>query len=130
MLDVTKSDQPSKRYDADAMGDLRMFIERAEAAGELRKISGADPHLEIGALFELSHEKLYPPVMVFENMKGCDPSHRILCNVRVAKFVVGELNLDGVKAYRRRSKDARDPIPPRLVNTGPVLENVLEGSAV
>jgi UbiD family decarboxylase len=130
MLDVTKSDQHSTAYDAAAMGDLRVFLQRAEAAGELRKISGADPHLEIGALFELSHEKLYPPVMVFEAMKGCDPSHRILCNVRVAKFVVGELNLDAVKAYRRRSKDAKEPIPPRLVNTGPVLENVQEGAAV
>ena len=88
MLDKT---EPQKRYDPAAMGDLRIFLERAEAAGEFKRIKGADPHLEIGALFELSHEQLYPPVMLFEEMKGCDPTHRILCNVRVAKFVVGEL---------------------------------------
>src|SRR5205809_539900 len=56
MLDVTKSDQHSTAYDAAAMGDLRVLLQRAEAAGE--------------------------------------------------------------------------PIPPRLVNTGPVLENVQEGAAV
>jgi 4-hydroxy-3-polyprenylbenzoate decarboxylase len=128
MHDVT--DKHSKSYDAAAMGDLRVFLERAEAAGEFKRIKGADPHLEIGALFELSHEHLYPPVMLFEQMKGCDPSHRILCNVRVARFVVGDLNLDAVKAYRKRPKEKQQPIPPRLVNDGPVFENVLEGDAV
>lgn len=120
----------SKTYDAAAMGDLRVFLERAEESGEFKRIRGADPHLEIGALFELSHEHLYPPVLLFEDMKGCDPSHRILCNVRVARFVVGDLTLDAVKAYRRRPKEKSEPIPPRLVNTGPIFENVYEGDAV
>jgi hypothetical protein len=56
---------PDKAYDAAAMGDLRVFLARAAAAGELKTIRGADPHLEIGALFELSHEHLYPPVLLF-----------------------------------------------------------------
>jgi 4-hydroxy-3-polyprenylbenzoate decarboxylase len=124
------SETPSKTYDAAAMGDLRVFLERAGESGEFKRIRGADPHLEIGALFEMSHEHLYPPVLLFEEMKGCDPSHRILCNVRVARFVVGDLNLDAVKAYRRRPKEKSQPIPPRLVNNGPIFENVIEGDAV
>jgi len=120
----------TKTYDAAAMGDLRVFLQRAEAAGEFKRIRGADRHLEIGALFELSHEHLYPPVLLFEDIKGCSPGHRILSNVRVARFVVGDLNLDAVKAYRRRPKEKQESIPPRLVNTGPVFENVLEGDAV
>jgi 4-hydroxy-3-polyprenylbenzoate decarboxylase len=128
MANVTN--KPEKTYDAAAMGDLRVFLETAEASGEFKKIRGADPHLEIGALFELSHEHLYPPVLLFEDMKGCAPGHRILCNVRVARFVVGDLNLDAVKAYRSRPKEKSAPIPPRLVNTGPVFENVIEGDAV
>src|SRR4051794_32991351 len=127
MLDKT---EPQKRYDSAAMGDLRVFLERAEAAGEFKRIRGADPNLEIGALFELSHEHLYPPVLLFEDMKGCSPGHRILSNVRVARFVVGDLTLDAVKAYRRRPKEKQQSIPPRLVNTGPVFENVDEGDAV
>jgi UbiD family decarboxylase len=128
MHDVTE--KQGTRYDAAAMGDLRVFLERAEAAEEFKRVRGADPHLEIGALFELSHEQLYPPVMLFEQMKGCHPTHRILCNVRVARFVVGDLSLDAVKAYRRRPKEKQQPIPPRLVNTGPVFENTQEGDAV
>ena len=119
-----------KAYDEAAMGDLRVFLERAREAGEFHVVKGADPHLEIGTIFELSHENLYPPVMLFENMKGCDPTHRILCNVRVARFVVGDLDLEAVKAYRARPKSKKEPIPPRFVNTGPVFENVLEGDAV
>ena len=130
MADGAKPSKPSKTYDEAPMGDLRVFLRKAEEAGELRIVRGADPNLEIGALFELSHENLYPPVMLFENMKGCDPRHRILCNVRVAKFIVGDLTLDAVKAYRARPKEKKELIPPRLVNTGPVLENVIEGDAV
>ena len=120
--------KPAKAFDEAAMGDLRVFLERAEATGEFKRVRGADPHLEIGALFELSHEHLYPPVMLFEDMKGCDPDHRILCNVRVAHFVVGDLTMDALKAYRRQPKERKEPIPPRLVNTGPVYENVIEGT--
>jgi 4-hydroxy-3-polyprenylbenzoate decarboxylase len=124
------SDKQNKAFDETAMGDLRVFLERAEAAGELRKISRVDPHLEMGALFELSHEHLYPPVLLFENMKGCAPDHRVLSNVRVAKFVVGDISLEALKAYRRRPKEKKEPIPPRVVNTGPVFDNVIEGEAV
>jgi UbiD family decarboxylase len=119
-----------KAFDEEAMGDLRVFLERAEEAGELRRIKGADPDLEIGALFELSHEHLYPPVLLFDEMKGCAPEHRILGNVRVAKFVVGDITMDALKAYRRRPKEKQEAIPPRFLNTGPVYENVMEGDAV
>jgi UbiD family decarboxylase len=119
-----------KAFDEEAMGDLRVFLERAEEAGELRTIRGADPHLEIGALFELSHEHLYPPVLLFEEMQGCASEHRILSNVRVAKFVVGEISMEALKAYRSRPKEKKEAIPPRIVNTGPVYENIIEGDAV
>ena len=65
MADDATLSKSSKAYDEAAMGDLRVFLRKAEEAGELRRIRGADPHLEIGALFELSHENLYPPVMLF-----------------------------------------------------------------
>ncbi len=39
-----------------ALGDLRVFIKQVEARGELMVVRDADPHLEIGALYELSQE--------------------------------------------------------------------------
>ena len=130
MADDAKPPKRPKAYDEAAMGDLRVFLDKASQTGEFHVIQGADPYLEIGTLFELSHENLYPPIMMFENMKGCDPTHRILCNVRVAHFVVGNLDMEAVKAYRSRPKEKKEPIPPRLVNTGPVFENIIDGDAV
>ena len=114
----------------EAMADLRVFLREAEQAGELVHVHGADPELEMGALFELSHEHLYPPVLLFDQVKNCAPQFRVLSNVRTARFMVGELTLDAVKAYRNRPKEKKAPIPPQEVNYGPVMENVIEGDAV
>ncbi|HEY4074002.1 MAG TPA: UbiD family decarboxylase [Herbaspirillum sp.] len=114
----------------EARGDLREFIRQAERAGQLELIQEADAHLEIGALFELSFEKRYPPVLLFDNIKGFPAGFRVVCNVRTAHFAAGDFNLETLKAFRRRQKDRREPIPPREVATGPVFENVDEGAKV
>jgi 4-hydroxy-3-polyprenylbenzoate decarboxylase len=113
-----------------AWGDLREFLRQAHAAGELHTVKGVDPELELGAIFELSHEHFYPPVLLFEEMKGCDPAFRVLSNVRTAHFLVGDMNLETLKEFRRRPKERPEPIPPRLVNTGPVFDVVYEGEDV
>jgi 4-hydroxy-3-polyprenylbenzoate decarboxylase len=122
--------EPDDEAVNDALGDLRVFIKQVAARGELMVVRDADPHLEIGALYELSQEETYPPALMFEAMKGCDPGFRILCNVRNARLLVGDLTLDALKAYRRRPRRKPEPIPPREVATGPVLENVQEGDEV
>jgi UbiD family decarboxylase len=115
----------------DLMADLRLFLDHARNSGELEVVEGADPDLEMGALIELSHRHLYPPVLLFETMKGVDPSFRVLGNVRTARFLVGELTMEGLKALRARPKGKkREPIPPRVVADGPVFENVIEGKNV
>jgi 4-hydroxy-3-polyprenylbenzoate decarboxylase len=114
-----------------AIGDLREFLRISEAHGELQVIEGADPHHEMGAMYELSLENLYPPVLLFKGIKGCDPSARVIMNVRTSKFMVGDLDLDAVMEYRlRRREGSPEPIPPREVETGPVLDNVIEGDDV
>jgi len=114
-----------------AIGDLREFLRISEANGELQVVEGADPHHEMGAMYELSLENLYPPVLLFKDMKGCDPSARVIMNVRTSKFMVGALDLDAVMEYRlRRRESPPEPIPPRVVETGPVLDNVIEDEAV
>ena len=115
---------------ASALGDLREFMRRAREANELIRVEGADPHLEIGAIYELSQEETYPPVLLFEKMKGCDPRFRIVSNVRNQRFVIGDLSLDALIAFRGRPREKRQPIPPRELNTGPVFENIQEGDAV
>lgn len=114
----------------EARADLREFIRQVEERGELVRISGAHIDCEIGALFELSQEHLYPPTLLFENIPGFDPDYRIVSNVRNSRLLVGEISLEAVKAFRSRSGRRSEPIPPREVSSGPVLENILEGEAV
>ena len=113
-----------------AQGDLRLFLELARAEGELETIRGADPHLEMGALYELSLEQEDPPVLLFEAIEGCDPGHRVIANVRSARLFHEGRGLERVQQYRRARRHKLEPIPPRLVNTGPVLENVRRGAEV
>ncbi len=130
MADDVKGGADLRARRNEAMADLRVFLREAETEGELSRVSGASAELEIGALFELSNEHLYPPVLLFEDIPGFDPRFRILSNVRTSQFLVGDVSLDAVKAYRARPKEKREPIPPQEVNTGPVMDNVVEGDAI
>ena len=115
----------------EALGDLRKTLEFAEEMGNVEYVDGADPDLEIGALYELSLEEDAPPVLIFRNIKGYPPGHRVVVNVRSSKvFDNGEVGLDRVQVYRKHRRKKADPIPPAVVEDGPVLENVLEGTAI
>src|SRR5688500_6666972 len=87
-----------------AMGDLRVFLDAARDNGELQVIRGADPHEEISALYELSLQHSDPPVLLFEEIKGYPPNHRVLVNARSAKLFNEHKGLDLVRAYREKSK--------------------------
>lgn len=113
-----------------AARDLRAFIELSRERGELEVIRDADPHLEMGALYELSLRHLYPPILLFEAMKGYDPQYRVLMNVRFSRLFVGELGLEAVKLRRAHRKWETQPIPPLVVDKGPILENIVRGEAV
>ena len=99
--------------------------------GNVEYVDGADPQLEIGALYEISLEEPAPPVLLFRNMKGCAADQRVVVNIRLSKvFDSGATGLELVQRHRKHRRKKTDPIPPLLVNDGPVLENVLEGAAV
>ena len=130
MLDISKPhsfniyDRPHE--------DLREFIERAEAAGELLRIKGADWNLELGTLAEIIyHAKPQPPALLFEDIPGYPKGMRLLSGATnsskrlaiVLGFPVPRNPLDVVSAYRDRMKIHR-PIPPNTVKQGPVFENI------
>jgi 4-hydroxy-3-polyprenylbenzoate decarboxylase len=115
-----------------AIGDLREFLRAAEAEGQLQVIEDADPKYEMGAIYELSLRNLFPPVLLFQKMKGCDPSARVIMNVRTSKFMVGDLDLEAVRLFRQKSKQGKksEPIPPEWVSSGPIMDNVIAGDDV
>jgi len=112
--------------------DLREFIERIEAAGELLRIKGADWNLEIGALTEIVyHSRPEPAAILFEDVPGYPKGMRLLSGATNSSkrlaialgFAVPGHPLEVVRAYRDRMATHR-PIPPHIANTGPVLQNV------
>jgi 4-hydroxy-3-polyprenylbenzoate decarboxylase len=118
--------------------DLREFIARVEAAGELIRVKCAHWDLEMGALAEVvNHAKPEPPAILFEDVPGYPTGMRLLSGATNSSkrlaitlgFPVPESPLDVVRAYRDRMKTHR-PIPPQVVARGPVLENVDRDAAV
>jgi UbiD family decarboxylase len=113
-----------------ALGDLRKCLELAEEMGELEIIEGADPHHEMGALYTLSLRHPIPPILLFRKIKGYPEDYRVAVNVRSSKVLNDGYGLDLVQAYRKHRRKATVPIPPQIVETGPVLEHVLTGDQV
>ncbi len=115
-----------------ALGDLRHCLELAEERGELERVAGADPHLEMGALVELSLGKTVPPILLFEDMLGCVPGHRVVANVRSCALLNPNYGggLDLVRSYRAEWGAAGEPIEPEIVATGPIFENRQVGDGV
>jgi 4-hydroxy-3-polyprenylbenzoate decarboxylase len=119
--------------------DLREFIERAERAGELLRIKGVDWNLEMGTLAEIVYQTKQndPPAILFEEIPGYPKGMRVLAGAtnsskRLALtlgFPMPERQLDVVQAYRDRMK-THQPIPPKVVKQGAVLENVDRDDAV
>ena len=112
--------------------DLREFIARAERAGEIVRITGADWKLEMGTLAEIvNHARPEPPAILFEEVPGYPAGMRLLSGAtnsskRLAIALglpVPDNPLDVVRAYRDRMKTHR-PIPPKTVAKGPVFENI------
>src|SRR6516162_10835727 len=121
-LMVSKTVDPAARLAA--LGDLRKCIEIAREIGELEVIEGADPHLEMGALYELSLRKAIPPILLFRKIKGFPDDYRVAVNVRSSKVLNEGFGLDLVQAYRKHRRKHSAPIPHETVAEGPVLENV------
>jgi len=117
--------------------DLREAIERFEAAGELLRIRGAHWKLEMGTLAEIVYRGETPPAILFEDIPGYPKGFRALSGAtnsakRLAimlGFPVPSHPLEVVRAYRDRMK-GHQPIPPKVVKKGAVLENILSGKDI
>jgi 4-hydroxy-3-polyprenylbenzoate decarboxylase len=113
-----------------ALSDLRECLRIAEEMGGLEIVEGADPHLEMGALYELSLQKPVPPILLFRKIKGFPDNHRVVVNVRSSRVLNEGVGLDLVQNYRRHKRKTSEPIPAEVVADGPVLENVLMDNQV
>ena len=123
--------------------DLRAFLAAVEDGGELKSVTGAHWDREIGAVTEvLYREKVdKSPLLLFDDVPGYPSGMRCLYGMLGSplRLALGlGLGLDAARsddrramldAYRARIKQ-HDPIPPRVVDTGPVMENIDRDGAV
>jgi len=106
--------------------DLRGFIRRLDEAGCLVRITKAvDWKFEIG---KITRERLTP--LLFENVVDY-PEQRVftngLCHASAISFALGlDLGNDRRALLEEVKNRIRKPIKPIVLQTGPVLENVVE----
>jgi hypothetical protein len=82
MLDVSKP-KTYNSYDAPHQ-DLREFVARIEASGELLRVPGAHWDLEMGALAEIVyHTRPEPPAILFEDVPGYPRGMRLLSGATI-----------------------------------------------
>lgn len=117
--------------------DLREFIDQVDALNGLRRVNGADPHLEIGAITEVAAGRSDCPALLFDDIKGYPSGYRIFTNTTVhpqrAALALGldtALSpLEALKAWKQR-RTSLQAIPQRTVSAAAFLENSYEGQDV
>lgn len=121
-----------------AYDGLRSLLAQSEALGEVRIIRNADWNLEIGAITETVSELIpEPPALLFDEIKDYPKGFRVLSlatgsRVRMALSLgmpPDTPRLDMVRQAARRLRDA-PALPPRVVQGGPVMQNVMNGDDV
>ena len=115
--------------------DLRAFLAAVDDGGEVKRVAGAHWDRELGAVTEvLYREKVdKSPLLLFDEVPGYARGMRCLYGMlgsplRLALGLGIDPSQSGdrrtmLDAYRRRIK-SHEPIPPRIVDDGPVMENV------
>lgn len=120
--------------------DLRLWLEQARSAGQLKEVKGADLNLEVGAITEINAAK-GGPALLFDEFPGCAPGFRVMTgamlNARTLGLTLGftgqygnmEL-VDEVAGILRRVETDAEKYPVEEVASGPVMENQFFGEDI
>src|SRR5882724_8007121 len=120
-----------------AYDDLREWLVLAERLGEVRTVRGASWQEDIGLAAEAILRAENGPCVVFEDVPGCPKDFRVLLNMFAGTrrnmtlgFPDHLTKWELSDAYREAFLVHPNLIPHQIVDTGPILENVLTGNAV
>ena len=120
-----------------AYDDLRGWLIEAERRGELRTVCGASWQEDIGLAAEVVIKEDDGPAVLFDDVPGCAPGHRVLMNVFAGnrrnmtlgfpdELTKAELSDACYESYVKEQKT----IPHEVVDNGPIFENVLTGDDI
>src|SRR5215468_7589310 len=114
--------------------DLREFIELVDKLGALRRIEGADPRFEIGAVTEVAAGRSGAPALLFDAIKGFPRGFRIFTNATTspqrAALALGIdptlRPLDALKAWMEKRKTLQ-PRAPVAIKDAAFLQHAIKG---
>jgi 4-hydroxy-3-polyprenylbenzoate decarboxylase len=116
--------------------DMREWIKEAEKLGEVKVVDGLSWESDIGEVAEVVLHDENAPCIIFDNVQGCPPGFRMLINFFAGKrrnmtmgFPTDWNKLELTDAVHKHMKSVK-PIPHKIVKSGPILENVLEGDDI
>jgi 4-hydroxy-3-polyprenylbenzoate decarboxylase len=117
--------------------DLRSWIVAAEKIGELRNVTGASWQEDIGQISEMLIHTLGSPAVLFDDIPGYPHGYRVLVNANAApRRLALTLGLPvtstrhEMMAEFMRLTEADRRVAPRVLDDGPVFENVSKGPDV
>ncbi|MBI4288021.1 MAG: UbiD family decarboxylase [Chloroflexi bacterium] len=120
---------------------FRDWLQIIDRDGGVKHISGVDWNLEMSGIAEIvAREGKKPmPALLFDDIPGYPKGYRTMCGLMNSPLGLAtalELPLDGktdmmsmLQGWRSKMR-GRQPIPPKLVTSGPVQENVLTGDRI
>jgi UbiD family decarboxylase len=118
--------------------DLRDWLELVDEMDQLAKVDGANWDLEIGAITSINAKhRGKRSALLFDNIVGYAGGYRVLTSslnsterlALTCNMSPDITDLDFIRTWAHRFKQI-EPIKPRPVNTGPVLENIFEGDKI
>ena len=132
--ETTSATQPAV---GDAGPDQRSWLATLEAADQLRRITASvDWDQEIGAITR-ANLALGGPALLFENIVGHEHTRcrKFLTsgigNPRQIRLMLGLTEETSDAAVVRHLREAfKKPVPPRVVETGPIKENIVAGDDI
>src|SRR5215475_8497445 len=110
--------------------DLREWLAKVDALGELKRITGASSEEDIGAITEMLDHTEESPCVLFDEIPHFKPGYRVLANSmgsRMRQAVTlgidpAEASHDRLLQFWRELLKGFAPIPPVVVKRGAVQE--------
>lgn len=123
------------------LGDLRSWLDQVRKLGEVTDVDGADWNLEIGDLSKINYQLERPQALLFDKIKDYPAGMRVLTgsmssprrlglSLRLGTEQTGATLVEALRGAPTRWTADSVKFEPRVVETGPVLENAIEGPDV
>jgi len=128
---------PQSALTATPYRDLREWLEQIDQLGELRRVADASWEEDAGMISEMLAHTDDAPAVMMDEFPGYPKGFRLLLNANGARRRIAHTlgfdpeigKMDLVQAFKAKL-DKLTLLPPVVVETGPVTENVLKGSEV